>query len=241
MNASGKLKSTGGHRGALGATAEMGEQVGQLCAGAIAMALDGAFGGTIDNFEAFDDSLSQISDVDAAEAALALPTAECHGGCANDGAEGSDYEDFEDDQVDEGGLPAPPALPLESDKGVEDEAQVNEEDAPRSPSMMSVGSPRPGSPRADSPSLLMLDEGPCWTTHKTLGQQPEDPASPPPKSARSAGKRQHVLLGVPAPLTARGRERCTSKEPLSARYHRPSGCVTARGPSPRRGGNVGGA
>jgi hypothetical protein len=94
---------------------------------------------------------------------------------------------------------------------------------PRSPSLMSVlgrsalFSPRRGtgnSPAPDSPSLMIVEDAPpLWTDHKAL----------PPRSPREA---RPVLLGIPVPLSARGRERCVGSEPLSARYKkRPVGCV----------------
>jgi hypothetical protein len=101
---------------------------------------------------------------------------------------------------------------------------------PRSPSLMSVlgrsalFSPQRGnrsalgnSPAPDSPSVIVLEgPAPIWTDHKAL----------PPKSPRSPKEERPVLLGIPVPLSARGRERCVESEPLSARYKkRPVGCV----------------
>lgn len=100
---------------------------------------------------------------------------------------------------------------------------------PHSPSLMSVlgrsalfgDSPRRGigdSPAPDSPSLIVVEGGgPLWTDHKAL----------PPRSPTGTPKKERaVLLGIPAPLSARGRERCVESAPLSARYKkRPAGCV----------------
>lgn len=97
---------------------------------------------------------------------------------------------------------------------------------PRSPSLMSVlgrsalFSPKRGardSPAPDSPSLIVMEGAPpLWTDHKPL----------PPKSPRSPRVERPVLLGIPVPLSARGRERCVESAPLSARYRkRPAGCV----------------
>ncbi|CAK0855156.1 unnamed protein product [Prorocentrum cordatum] len=97
---------------------------------------------------------------------------------------------------------------------------------PCSPSLMSVlgrsalFSPRRGtknSPAPDSPSLIICEGAPpLWTDHKAL----------PPRSPRTPREEKPVLLGVPQPLSARGRERCVESAPLSARYKkRPAGCV----------------
>jgi len=96
---------------------------------------------------------------------------------------------------------------------------------PMSPSLMSVCQPtsptwspmkQRGSPRADSPSLLIIDDiGPLWTSHKPLPK----PQTPP----RSARKERAVLLGVPQPLSARARCKPDGEQPLSARGPRPGG------------------
>jgi len=101
---------------------------------------------------------------------------------------------------------------------------------PHSPSLMSVlgrsalFSPQRGnrsalgnSPAPDSPSVIVLEgSAPLWTDHKAL----------PPKSPRSPKEERPVLLGIPVPLSARGRERCVESAPLSARYKkRPVGCA----------------
>lgn len=122
--------------------------------------------------------------------------------------------------------------------------QAEEEDAePRSPSLMSIVGPLPsspwkegdaGSPRPDSPSLIVLDAGPIWTSHKPLKRGPQTP----PRSARVHKSERPLMLGVPQPLSARGRERCTSSEPLSARYRRPSGYVPAVARSPSHFGGA---
>lgn len=102
---------------------------------------------------------------------------------------------------------------------------------PHSPSLMSVMgrsavfSPQQGNRNSlgcDSPSLIVVESTPAlWTDHKAL----------PPKSPK---REKPVLLGVPVPLSARGRERCVESEPLSARYRRrPAGCV--------KSSNIGGA
>jgi len=95
---------------------------------------------------------------------------------------------------------------------------------PPSPSLMSICrplSPGPcdgsGSSRAESPSILVLDEGPRWTANKPLPK----PRTPP----RSPRGERPVLLGVPEPLSARAR--CSRNEPpLSARLK------SMRGPRP---------
>merc|ERR1712151_1335047 len=88
---------------------------------------------------------------------------------------------------------------------VEGNDKPNEEDAPPvSPSLMSIcnqSSPvwmQQSSPAAESPSIIVLEEGPCWTSHKAL-PRPQTP----PRTCRSA---RPVRCGVPEPLSARGRE-----------------------------------
>lgn len=96
--------------------------------------------------------------------------------------------------------------------------------APRSPSLMSVlgrsalfspqkanRSMNADSPAPDSPSIIVIEQIPAiWTEHKPL----------PPKSPRAE---RPVQLGIPQPLSARGRERCADvQQPLSARYRQRS-------------------
>jgi len=201
MGSTGGLNSTGGAKrmgstGGLGCTSEMGATGGfggtgmikEMCIGAIAAAMDDAFGS-----DAEDNCIEGDSD-----------------SCCS----------------------------LEQCEDAEEDA---EDAAPMSPSLISIcgpSSPAPrhgsddeGSPRADSPSILVLDDAgpPLWTSCKRLAlpQVPEAeevyrPQTPPrsargPKSAR--GDRP-ILLGVPAPLSARAR--CGPGDaPLSARGPRP--------------------
>jgi len=105
--------------------------------------------------------------------------------------------------------------------------------APPSPSLMSIL--HPTSPRPDSPSILVVEDGPRWSWNKPLPKPQTPPRSPrprtPPKSLR--GERP-VLLGVPEPLSARAR--CGFNEPpLSARMK------SARGPRPGARRTQGGA
>lgn len=93
---------------------------------------------------------------------------------------------------------------------------------PVSPSLMSVCRPRSpeaegeSPPRPDSPSILVLDDGPRWAPSKPL-PGPSTPPRPqtPPRGSTGRGVRP-VLLGAPEPLSARAR--CSANEPpLSAR------------------------
>jgi len=109
---------------------------------------------------------------------------------------------------------------------------------PRSPSPKKVRAPL--SPHAESPSIIALtddEDEPRWTSHKPLPKPKTPPRSAPPRSSRrEKSKERAVLLGVPEPLSARGRARCDPNgAPLSARGPRHH----AR-PGNRRG-SVGGA
>jgi len=104
---------------------------------------------------------------------------------------------------------------------------------PPSPSLMSICGDGPRSPlnntaldrsRADSPSILVLDDGPRWTSSRKFPKPQSPPYSPKPQTPpRSVRKERPVLLGAPEPLSARAR--CGSNEPpLSVRFK------SARGP-----------
>lgn len=203
--------------------------------------------------------------MDAIVAALdgAACDAEDHAECVEDE---NDLCSSEEDEEDDDTLDTEPAegLPLEQNLVNVDEpaGEADEMAGPTSPSIMSIG--RPTSPktpqamqaavaatlaaagetsmRVDSPSIVVLDDAPLWTSHKALPAAPQTPPEPhtPPQRRKAKGKScrgGRALLGVPEPLSARGRERCEGQvEPLSARGPRKESLLVAK-----RAANVGGA
>lgn len=237
----------------LGSTAVLG----QMCAGAIAQAIDDALVTHDDGCDSVD-----FCDEEYQESPPITPTM-----LGRMFAEEKDADNCECDE--EESPPTTPNMPWQKRAEVKDihgcecdakgsplttESVPGQGDAkvkgaappspPASPSLMSIC--RSLSPtrkedrdnsRAESPSILVLDEGPCWSSNKALPKPRTPPRSPRPRTPpRSCRGERPVLLGVPEPLSARAR--CRANEPpLSVQLK------SIRGPRPgaRRQSTNGGA
>lgn len=185
----------------LGATQGLGTtgMVGQMCAGAIAAALQQACGlspgrvADMEEFEAIGDDCDDDEDYRNAMAAALAAAAGTEDSCMLDDSQG----------------PMSPSLMSIC--------------VARSPSPARVRKAAL-SPCAESPSIIMVDdECPLWTAHKPL-PRPRTPPRVKISGMKTPRGERPILLGAPEPLSARAR--CSSNEaPLSARGPRPGNRV----------------
>lgn len=148
-----------------------------------------------------------------------------------------DEEDLEDD------------MEMQAAIAAANQRQIDCDEAPTSPSMMSILVPQsptpkklpkvPLSPQAESPSLIVMDndESPQWTAHKPLPKAVaahDRPRTPPRMKPlrfplQSDKSERPVVLGIPEPLSARARCSKHEEQPLSARRPRPGKARVAVG------------
>jgi len=207
-------------RGGMGNTA----LVGNMCAGAIAHAIEAVLDlpeedniVDVEQFEAGEDDSPPITPKDLAPRLCSTHVDD-------------DFECEEEEEV----VESPLSLSgVNKVCGAELEKAAAALSPPPSPSLMSIcgdglQSPLTGATvdrsRADSPSILVLDDGPRWTSSRKFPKPRSPPQSPKPQTPpRTVRKERPVLLGAPEPLSARAR--CGSNEPpLSVRFK------SARGP-----------
>jgi hypothetical protein len=195
--------------------------VGNMCAGAIAHAIDAVLdmpeddvSVDVEHFDGGDDESPPITPKDLAPRLCS-----------------SVDDDFECEEEEEEEVVKSPLSPLSGVRGAlgaEIEKATAALSPPPSPSLMSILVDGPQSPllkgaaldrsRADSPSILVLDDGPRWTSSRRFPKILSPPQSPKPQTPpRSVRRERPVLLGAPEPLSARAR--CGSNEPpLSVRF-----------------------